>query len=143
MLELGRLRTRHVKQDYLFPSQTPEEFSLLFIIKTGWTGNLIQILSTSDLLPIAHLFRISLTSTSLKAYNEKGESVSFALEPSEAEWRQLAFSVVKGSVALYKSCEEAPLKAFPRNLTLWQEGSVIVGDEDHDSDDHFEVGCNQ
>ena len=132
-----------MQQDYLFPKQTAEEFSLLFIVKTGWTGNLIQFFSSSSLSrPIFHLFRIRLTNISLTIYNEKGATASFALEPYDtAQWRQLAVRVVKNSVTLYSSCEDAQLKLFPRNLTLWQQGSVVVGDEDHEGEDHLEVRC--
>ncbi|CAB4044413.1 Hypothetical predicted protein, partial [Paramuricea clavata] len=141
LLEIGQKHSRHIKQDYLFPRQTAEEFSLLFIIKTGWTGNLIQFFSSSELPPVIHLFRISLTSSSLMLYNEKGESVRFGLQPGTATWRQLAVRVVKDSIALYSTCEDAPMISFPRNLTLWREGGVVVGDEDHESEDHLEGIC--
>lgn len=86
-----------------------------------------------------NLFRINLTKTSLTVYNEKGDFVAFDLVPGTAEWRQLAVSVVKNSIAMYSTCGDAPWKTLPRNLTLWREGGVVVGDEDHESEDHLEV----
>lgn len=74
-------------------------------------------------------------------YNDKRESVRFSLEPSVGAWRQLALGVGKNSLALYSTCEDAPLRGFSRNLTLWREGGVVVGDEDHESEDHLEVSC--
>lgn len=140
LLELsGRKQSRHVKQDQLFPQQAAEDFSLLFIIKTGWTGNLIQFFSSPAFPPVIHLFRIALTESYLTIFNDKAESVGFPLEPGAATWRQLAIHVVKNSVALYSTCEDAPMHSFPRNLTLWKEGGVVVGDEDHESENHLEV----
>lgn len=139
LLEMGRRQSRHVQQDQLFPQQTAEEFSLLFVIKTGWTGNLIQFFSSPKFPPVIHLFRISLMESSLTVFNEKADSVSFSLEPGATTWRQLAVRVVKNSVALYSACEDAPMHSFSRNLTLWKEGGVVVGDEDHEGENHLEV----
>ena len=139
LLELGRKQSRHVQQDQLFPQQTAEDFSLLFVIKTGWTGNLIQFFSSRRFPPIIHLFRISLTESYLTVFNEKAESVRFSLKPGAVTWRQLAIRVAKNSVAFYSACEDAPMHSFSRNLTLWKEGGVVVGDEDHESDNHLEV----
>lgn len=130
-LEPGKKANGHVKYNYLFPEAAANRFSILFVIKNGFTGNLIKLFATSDLVSVTHLFRVSLTKSSLSVHNDNGENVSYNLEETYGTWRQLALSVEDDSLILYTSCKETSSRFLKRNLTLWNKVHVVVGEEAH------------
>lgn len=130
-LEPGKKANGHVKYNYLFPEAAANRFSILFVIKNGFTGNLIKLFATSDLFSVTHLFRVSLTKSSLSVHNDNGENVSYNLEETFGTWRQLALSVEDDSLILYTSCKETSSRFLKRNLTLWNKVHVVVGEEAH------------
>lgn len=146
MMSKGMKVIRHVQQEtYLFPESAFEEFSLLFIIKSKWTGNLVQIFSNSKLFPNITLFRITLTDNSLLVYNDNDDYLKFDFQFGKRNWRQFALSVKKDIVTFFSDCENIESQQFQRNLTLWEErGRIVVGDRQsqHSSDGGFNVSRN-
>ena len=65
------------QKPYLFP----EGFSFLFITKSSWTGNLVQLLTTPKPFPRLTLLTISVTNTSLVITKDDGDMLSFDFGP--------------------------------------------------------------
>lgn len=129
-LRQAQVNRHREREAYTLPHSAFAGFSILFIVKSGWTGNLIQLVS--HLKPTANitLFKITLTDDSLLIYNENVDYVELNFPPGKRKWQQLALRVKNETISLFNDCENIDTQPFPRNFSLWTNlsGKIVVGD---------------
>ena len=122
--------SRHVQREaYTLPQSVFAGFSILFIVKSGWKGSLIELISHPKPTVNVTLFRIILTNNSLLVYNENDDYIKFNFPPGKRKWQQLALRVKNDTISLFNDCENIDTQPFSRNFSLWTKlsGKIVVG----------------